>query len=121
MNTKLITTQPPIKIPDEPSSGNSYFGIGSELLILGLATVALFKRLINSGENILAANEELIKDLRDTIKEKEQELEAKNDEILTLRADNLRFQKQIKSYERAFYTGFSNQGLANNGATTESN
>lgn len=111
MNT-TISTPSNIPIPNAPIS-NALPTIGIELSLVGLAIFGLFRQILSSKRTEWEANEALLKDLKDNIKSKDEEIEELKDEILTLKAQTFRLQKQNKSYERALYnSGFPQENQA---------
>lgn len=112
------TTQTNIGIPNaaQPHS-NSLPALGIEFSLLGLALFGLIRQIISSKKAEWEANQALLEDLKDNLKSKDEEIEELKDEILTLKAQSFRLQKQNKSYERALYNSGFNQEMQ---PTTES-
>jgi hypothetical protein len=109
--TALETTSSLPNIPNAaiPHS-NTLPTLGVELSIMGLALFGLVRQLISTKKSEWEANQALLEDFKETIKDKDKELEEAKDEILTLKAQAFRLQKQNKSYERAMYhSGFSEE------------
>lgn len=100
MNTRTVTTQPPNDIPDIPFLPSTIPGIGAELGILVLAIYSLFKGLISSNSSAWKANQELIDDLRQSLKEKDEDLEDKDNEILILKSRLIKLQKSNLIYQQ---------------------
>lgn len=102
MNTLTQSTPSNAPIPNVNPTFNSMPVIGFELSLLAVALFGLIKALISQKKSEWEASQTLIEDLKDSIKQKDEELEDSKDEILLLKAQLFRLQKQNKNYESAF-------------------